>query len=138
MSSTVCQLQTEVIANQQVLLEAAATVGMSPNAVESLDVVLANIPKARLRWPSFFCTQADYVRVLAYLLQNDLPFDLEVSALDGGSGRYQLHPPLDAHTAQLLASIDPGRASIVAETQSRVERVFEQLRKSAPVDGTSP
>ena len=137
MSTTLGQFQTEVIAHQHVLLEAVATVGMSPNSVEALDVGMASVPKARVRWPSFFCTQADYVGVLAYLLQNNLPFDLEVSAPDGGSGRYKLHPPLDPHTAQLLASIDPSQASMLAEMQGRVERVFEQLRKASPAAGKS-
>ena len=124
------QFRTDVIAHQHVLLDAVATVGMSPNSVEALDLGFASVPKSRLRWPSYFCTQGDYVRVLAYLVQNNLPFDLEVSAPDGSSGRYQLHPPLDPHTAQLLASVDPSQAWMLAEMQSRVERVFEQLRNA--------
>ena len=131
MTTTPNQFRTEVIAHQHVLLDAVATAGMSPNSVEALDLGFASVPKARLRWPSYFCTQGDYVRVLAYLLQNNLPFDLEVSAPDGGSGRYQLHPPLDPHTAQLLANIDPSQAALLAEMQNRVERIFEQLRQAA-------
>jgi len=131
------EFETVIIAHQHALLDAGAVVDLSPNAVEALDIGFANVPKARVRWPSFFCSQADFVRVLAYLLQNNLPFDLEVSAAEGASGRYQLHPPLDAHTLELLATIDPRRASALSEMQSRVERVFQQLRQGSASLGTS-
>lgn len=126
--------ETEIIAHQHVLLDAVAVAGMSSNAVEALDVGFATVPKARVRWPSYFCTQADYVRVLAYLLQNNLPFDLEVAAPAGGGGRYQLHPPLDAHTAELLSRIDPRQAALMAGMQDQVAAVFERLRR-AGIDG---
>lgn len=131
------QFETAIIAHQHVLLDAAATAGMSPNAVEALDLGSATVPKARVRWPSFFCTQADYVRILAYLLQNNLPFDLEVAAPEGGSGRYQLHPPLDPNTAALLQRVDPCQAALMSEMQERVAEVFERLRRAGS-DGDRP
>lgn len=130
MTDNAAQFETEVVAHQHALLDAVATVGMSPNSVEALDFEGTSVPRARVRWPSYFCTRGGYVRVLAYLLQNNLPFDLEVSAPDGASGRYQLYPPLDPDTQHLLATIDPRQASLLAEMQSRVERVFEQLRRA--------
>lgn len=129
------QFHTEIVAHQHALLDAAAIAGLSANAIEAHDLSGVTVPQASLRWPSFFCDEGGYVRVLAYLLQNNLPFELEVAPCGLGGGRYKLHPPVDTHTQRILAAIDPRRASELDGMQARTHRVFERLRAAAlPAD----
>ena len=122
--------ETEIVAHQHVLVEAAATIGLSRNAVESLDLEGLTVAQARVRWPSFFCDETRYVRVLAYLVQNNLPFDLEVTPHPKNGARYKLHPPLDPHTLNLLSQINPAQATALAEIQHHTHLVFQRLREA--------
>jgi hypothetical protein len=128
--------ETEITAHQHVLLDAAALVGLSANAVESLELHSLRVPQARVRWPSYFCDEAQYVGVLAYLLQNNLPFELEV-APESRRARYKLHPPFDAHTQHLLSQVNPAQAATLAEMQQHTQQVFQRLREAALPTGNA-
>lgn len=119
--------------------EACAVAGLSPNAVELRDLAVVNAKPsasgAAVRCPSYFCDRTGFVLVLAYLVRNHLPFELEMFLETGrGGAAYRLHPALDPHSRALLAEIDPRQASEIADLQQRAAQVFERLRRGRLIE----
>jgi hypothetical protein len=124
----------EITAHRHALVEAADVLDLSPNVVGEAPGPGLEVPCASFVWPSYFCDRGDVVRMLTYLLQHGLPFDIDVWP-DGLAGpRYRLHPPLDPHTRDLLAEVDPKTASRITDWETRIDHVFRRLRAAASAD----
>jgi len=125
-------METEIIAHEHVLLEAARRAGLSANAIESQNLTGLAVPQGCVRWPSYFVDKTGFVQVLAYLVTYNLPYQLEVAPYgQAAAQRFKLHPPLDPHTLELLREIDPSSAAAMEEMRARAERVFERLSHAA-------
>mgnify|MGYP006424877553 CR=1 FL=1 len=126
--------RVRVSGHPQAMSEACGSAGLSPNALHLHELSLAEdgptAEAASIEWPSYFCGKTDFVLVLAYLVRNHLPLDMEILLVRPSSGesRYQLHPPLDTHTRHLLSRINPRQAAALNDLQDRTEAVFERLR----------
>jgi len=132
--------RVRVSGHPQALAEACAAAGLSPNALRWHDLTLdapdagsgdgVGAAAASIEWPSYFCDKTGLVLVLAYLVRNHLPLDLDMFLDRPGAGtsHYQLHPPLDPHTRGLLKRLNPQQARALDDLQDRAEAVFSRLR----------
>lgn len=118
----------------QAIAEACDAAGLSPNAVIFHDLMLSgerpSAAGASVDWPSYFCDKAGFVLVLAYLVRNHLPLemDIRVTRPESGTSHFRMHPPLDPHAKAILAAINPREAQAMEDLQARAESVFARLR----------
>lgn len=125
----------------QAVADACHAAGLSPNAMElhDLSVIQAgpSASGASVTCPSYFCDRTGFVLVLAHLVRNHLPFELELLLKRDASGNstYRLHPALDSHTRALLAEINPRDAEAIADLQDRASTVFARLRHGHLIEG---
>lgn len=119
----------------EAMVDACAVAGLSPNAVRFQNIVMtegrAASDLASLEWPSYFCDKGGFVRVLAYLVQNNLPLDMdvEVNRRYSGHSSFRMHPPLDSHSLNILWQINPREAEAMVELNERAEAIFARLRR---------
>jgi hypothetical protein len=124
--------------------EACEAAGLSPNAVEfhelTIDAHAPSATGASVAWPSYFCDKTGFVLVLAYLVRNNLPLELDiiVERAVSGHSRYRLHPALDPHSRAILASINPRQAEAIADLQARAEAVFARLAQTQLIEEQGP
>ena len=131
-----------VSALPQAMSEACDAAGLSPNAMAFHELTLQDgqpsAAGASVDWPTYFCDKTGFVLILAYLVRNNLPLELEVRVTRDFSGisRYRMHPPLDKHSLTILQSINPRQASVITDLQARTEAVFARLGQGHLIDGT--
>ena len=125
--------EVRINGHPRALAEACAAAGVSPNAMRLHDLDAPGHATASVEWPSYFCERTDLVLILAYLVRNHLPFDMQLvfpDAADATRGAtYMLHPPLDEHSRALLSEINPRKSAALGDLQERVETVLARLRQ---------
>jgi hypothetical protein len=120
----------------QAIQEACDAAGLSPNAVIFHDLTLGGerpaAANASIDWPSYFCDKAGFVLVLAYLVRNHLPLEMDVRITrpSTGTSHFRMHPPLDPHAKAMLQAINPREAQAMADLNARAESVFARLRQA--------
>jgi hypothetical protein len=120
----------------QAMSEACDAAGLSPNAVVFHNLALhgdgPSASGASVDWPTYFCDKAGFVLVLAYLVRNHLPLemDIRVTRPESGTSHFRMHPPLDPHAMAILQAINPREAQAIGDLQARAETVFARLRQA--------
>lgn len=119
----------------QALAEACDAAAVSPNAVILHDVTLQgeelSADGASLDWPSYFCDKASFVLVLAYLVRNNLPLEMDVfvTRAESGTSSFRIHPPLDGHAQSVLSAVNPNDTQMISDLNARAEAVLARLRR---------
>lgn len=124
----------------QAMSEACDAAGLSPNAVTFHNLAVHGdrpaASGASIDWPTYFCDKPGFVLVLAHLVRNHLPFemDIHVTRPQSGPSHFRMHPPLDPHARAILEAINPREAQAIDDLAARAESVFARLRQAHVAD----